>query len=84
MHVRLTSTVHSYPGLPFRGSQEFDSSILQDRRWNLCVKHSSLAGMESLSRHASDHELIDWLNQARSLESDAFIVHWNGHVVPWN
>lgn len=62
----------------------FDSSILQDRRWNLCVKHTSLAGMDLLSHHASDHELIDWLNQARSFESDAFIVHWNGHVVPWN
>ena len=62
----------------------YNSSILQDRRWNLCVKHSPIIGMKPLDRHAADHELIDWLESARSLETEAFIVHWNGHSVPWN
>ena len=61
----------------------FDSSILQDSHWNLCVKNSHLSRMPSIDRHADDDELRQWLNKARSLESDACIVHWNGHSVPW-
>ena len=62
----------------------YNSSILQDRRWNLCVKHSALRGIQHLDQQAGDHELMDWLQQARALESEACIVHWNGHPVPWN
>lgn len=62
----------------------YDSSILQDKRWNLCVKHSGLKGIKSLNCQAADHELIALLEQARSLESEACVVHWNGHAVPWN
>ena len=62
----------------------YNSSMLQDRRWNLCVKHSSLSGIHHLDQQAGDPVLIDWLEQARALESEAYIVHWNGHPVPWN
>ena len=62
----------------------YNSSILQDRRWNLCVKHSSLSGIQPLDQNAGDPVLIDWLEKARALESEAYIVHWNGHPVPWN
>ena len=61
----------------------YDSSILQNKRWNLCVKHSKLREIASLDRQASDDDLIAWLQKARSLESEACIVHWNGHPVPW-
>ena len=62
----------------------YTSSILQDRRWNLCIKHSFLRALHHLDRQAEDPILIEWLEQARALESEACIVHWNGHPVPWN
>ena len=62
----------------------YDSSILQDKRWNLCVKNSGLNEMASLDVSSTDDDLIGWLEHARSLEADAFVVHWNGHAVPWN
>ena len=51
-------------------------------RWNLCVKHSALAGL-SIDSESQDSDIIAWLDRARELESDAKIVHWNGHRVPW-
>ena len=62
----------------------YTSSILQDRRWNLCIKHSFLRALHHLDRQAEDPVLIEWLEQARALESEACIVHWNGHPVPWS
>ena len=62
----------------------YNSSILQDRRWNLCVKHSALNGFHHLDQHAADQDLMNWLQQARAAESEACIVHWNGHPVPWD
>ena len=62
----------------------YTSSILQDRRWNLCIKHSFLRALHHLDRQADDPVLIEWLEQARALESEACIVHWNGHPVPWS
>ena len=59
-----------------------DARILQDRRWNLCVRHSGLAGM-SIDPCSSDADIQAWLERARQLEPDARIVHWNGHTVPW-
>ena len=61
-----------------------NSSLLQDPRWNLCVKHSALSALHHLDRQAEDPVLIDWLEQARGMEPDACIVHWNGHPVPWD
>jgi hypothetical protein len=59
-----------------------DSRILQDRRWNLCVRHSALAGLR-IDPASSDDQIQAWLVRARELELDARIVHWNGHTVPW-
>ena len=39
------------------------------------VKHSSLSGIHPLDQQAGDLVLIDWLEQARALESKACIVH---------
>ena len=56
----------------------YNSSILQDRRWNLCVKNSSLSGIHHLDQQAGDPVLIDWLEQARALESEACIaLEWS-------
>ena len=60
----------------------YDTSILQHRRWNLCVRHSGLAGLK-VDPSSSDLEIQAWLDHARSLEPKANIVHWNGHTVPW-
>ena len=60
----------------------YDASILQSRRWNLCVRHSGLAGM-TIDRSSNDAEIQSWLEQARQREPNANIVHWNGHRVPW-
>ena len=42
----------------------YDSSILQDKRWNLCVKNSGLNDMASLDVSSTDDDLIGWLEQA--------------------
>ena len=60
----------------------YDSRVLRSKRWNLCVKHSSLMGLR-IDATSSDDEIRLWLKQARNLEQRAKIVHWNGHPVPW-
>ena len=60
----------------------YDSSVLRAKRWNLCVKHSALMGLR-IDATSSDDAIRLWLEQARSLEQRAKIVHWNGHPVPW-
>jgi hypothetical protein len=60
----------------------YDASILQNRRWNLCVRHSGLAGLK-IDNASSDAEIQAWLDRARAVEPNANIVHWNGHTVPW-
>lgn len=59
-----------------------DSRILQNRRWNLCVRHSGLAGIK-IDSGSNDAQILAWLERARELEPEARIVHWNGHTVPW-
>ena len=59
-----------------------DSRILQNRRWNLCVRHSGLAGIK-IDPNSDDAQIQAWLERARTLERKAQIVHWNGHTVPW-
>ena len=61
----------------------YDASILKPKRWNLCVKHSSLAGWR-IKPDSDDDGIRAWLDQARSEEHRANIVHWNGHAVPWS
>ena len=61
----------------------YDSSILQNKHWNLCVKNSKLSGISTIDAQASDDDLVAWLKKVRSLEPSANIVHWNGHAVPW-
>ena len=60
----------------------YGPDILQSKRWNLCVKHSALAGLR-IEPSADDAAINHWLQQARRLETRARIVHWNGHAVPW-
>ena len=60
----------------------YDSSLLQNRRWNLCVRHSGLAGLK-IDPNSDDAQIQAWLERARALEPEARIVHWNGHTVPW-
>ena len=60
----------------------YDSSLLQNRGWNLCVRHSGLAGLK-IDPNSDDAQIQAWLERARALEPEARIVHWNGHTVPW-
>ena len=53
----------------------------QNRRWNLCVRNSGLAGIK-IDPNSDDAGIQTWLERARMLERKAQIVHWNGHV-PW-
>lgn len=63
--------------LQFNG---YDEHLLQEVKWNLCVKHSPLKD-QKINSNATDTELRDWIDQARILEQSANIVHWNGHTV---
>jgi hypothetical protein len=53
-----------------------ESRVLDSNRWNLCVRHTSLAARP-----------IPWndrfLEAVRSEVSDANLLHWNGTRVPW-
>ena len=60
----------------------FNSSILRPKQWNCCVKHSHLSGW-TIDPRSDDADICRWLKNARQHESDAKIVHWNGHSVPW-
>ena len=60
----------------------FNSSILRPKQWNCCVKNSSLSGWK-IDPSSDDVTICKWLKDARQHESDAKIVHWNGHTVPW-
>jgi hypothetical protein len=61
----------------------YDDRLLRPRRFNLCVRHSALAA-EPVDPSADDATLEAWIENARRRETEAALVHWNGHPVPWS
>lgn len=61
----------------------YGDHLLRPRRFNLCVRHSALAA-ERVDPAADDATLEAWIENARRLETEAALVHWNGHPVPWS
>jgi hypothetical protein len=51
--------------------------MLQDIRWNLCVRHSPAVLRKS---YVWGKSVIDEL---RADEPSANLLHWNGYPVPW-
>jgi hypothetical protein len=60
-----------------------DDRLLRPRRWNLCVAHTALKDLR-LDPQAEDSALQAWIEQLRSLEKEAAVVHWNGCPLPWS
>ena len=50
--------------------------VLQDRNWNLCVKHTPLA------RNPIPYD-SEFLPRLRNMLPDVNLLHWNGYPVPW-
>ena len=53
-----------------------EERVLQDTRWNLCVRHSPVANNRYNFGPAA-------LEQLRADEPNAYLLHWNGYPVPW-
>jgi hypothetical protein len=58
-------------------SRGLEGRVTPTWRWNLCVRHTRIAGQ---AFRADDAGVLERL---RAAVPDAAIVHWNGATVPW-